>query len=130
MIVLVEKLLPTKQWVHLNNYTKRKLENISADLNSGTTQLLQRKLVESSLTLVQNKLNLVPLKRLDTLRVAVLLVGTEKTNQFKETLSSYLDMDCFFLKKDADSLYMDSLLHKLSSYNLIIAGIHNTDYRP
>lgn len=124
------KILAAKQWAKLDKYASIKIPDLIYNLNSPKTSLVQRKLVESSLTLVQNQNNILPLKSLDTLKIAVVIAGTNKANQFKETLSMYKEMDFYFLDKQADSLAIDSIFMNLKHYNLVIAGIHNTDYRP
>jgi hypothetical protein len=106
------------------------LNSLKVKLNTPGASLLQRKMIESGLTLIQNTNNLIPLKRLDTLKIGLVLIGTKTPNQFKETLSLYDDIDCYYLDKQADSAKMDSLLLFLQGYNLIIAGIHHTNSRP
>ena len=124
------KVLAAKEWAGLKKVNPIDLSSLKVKLNNPVAGLIQRKIIESALTLVQNQNHLLPLKRLDTLKIGLVLIGTGKSNQFKETLSLYDDIDCYYLDKQADSCRIDSLLSFLRSYNLIIAGIHNTSSRP
>jgi beta-N-acetylhexosaminidase len=123
------KILAAKEWAGLNKCASIDLGSLSKKLNSPIAQVIQRKIAASGLTLVQNKNNILPLKQLDTLRMAVVLIGTDSTDQFSKTLSLYKDLDCFYLPKQADSLYTDSLLYSLRHYNMVIASVLNTDSR-
>ena len=124
------KVLAAKEWAGLRKVKPVDIASLKNKLNATTAIVTQRKIVESGLTLIQNNNNILPLKQLDTLRMAVVLIGTDKSSQFDKTLSLYKDFDCFYLSKQADSLYIDSLLLNLRHYNLVIAGIINTDSKP
>ena len=63
------------------------------------TKLLDKKLVQSSLTLLQNYDNLLPLKRLDTLRIASVSIG-ENSTDFKQMLSHYAPITFFTISID------------------------------
>ncbi len=124
------KILGAKEWAGLQKINSIDISTIHEKLNSPLANLVHRKLVESAITVIKNTNNLVPIKGLDTIRLAVVLVGTDKPNKFSETLSLYTNFDTYYLPKQADSLYIDSLFHNLRHYNVVIAGIHNTDSRP
>lgn len=124
------KVLSAKEWAGLRKVKQVDIASLKNKLNAMAAKLTLRKIIESGLTLIQNKNNILPLKQLDTLRMAVVLIGTDKSNQFDKTLSLYKDFDCFYLSKKADSVYIDSLLLNLRHYNLVIAGVINTDSRP
>src|SRR5680860_659964 len=59
------KILALKQWVGLDTYKPIDIKNIDKDLNSSSAKLLNRNLTESSLTVLQNRSELLPLQRLD-----------------------------------------------------------------
>lgn len=124
------KILAAKEWAGLNHYKPINITGLKEKLNTPAASIVQRKLIESALTLVSNQDSIIPLKKLDTLKLAIVLTGINKPNKFKETLSLYKEVDCYYLDKLADSVAVDSLLFKLRHYNLVIAGVHNTDYRP
>ena len=64
------KILMAKKWMGLDNYNALDVSKIADEIITIETKLLDKKLVKSSITLLQNYDNLLPLKRLDTLRIA------------------------------------------------------------
>jgi beta-glucosidase-like glycosyl hydrolase/CubicO group peptidase (beta-lactamase class C family) len=123
------RILKAKEWAGLKNYTPINTSKIKEQINTTEAIALQHKIVKSSLTLIKNNNNLLPLKGLDTLRLACVLTGTCDPSQFNETLSLYAPCDCYCLPKGADSLTIDSMLYSLRHYNLIIVSTQNTDSR-
>ncbi|UCH13351.1 MAG: serine hydrolase [Bacteroidales bacterium] len=120
------KILAAKYWVGLNNYKPVNLRNLNKNLNIPEFTLLQRKLIESSLTLVINKNELIPLKRLDTLKIVSIALGSEKSNIFQNTLELYCKTDKISIDKKPSLSQCKDLL---DNYNLFVVSIHNTDIR-
>ena len=124
------KILALKYWVGLNKYTPVKVENITKELSPGKTKVLIRDLYIKSITVLNNKQNFIPLRGLDTLKIATLAVGTANNiTPFQEMLSNYTSVDHFNINL-ADTSNIGDILEKLKSYNLVITGIFNTDQRP
>lgn len=119
-----KKVLAAKYWAGLSDYKPAKLYNLTKELNTPEYQLLQRKLVESSLTLLRNKNNIIPLKRLDILKIASVALGCEMPNTFQNTLELYTKIDKICVENNVS---LSRLSNKLDSSNLIIVSIHNTN---
>ncbi|MDF2438495.1 MAG: beta-lactamase [Bacteroidota bacterium] len=124
------KVLLVKQWSGLDHYQKTKLKNLYEDLNTKQAELINRKLTEASLTLLQNKEDLIPLKGLDTLRIATLSLGYKDTNIFQRTMENYTRVTHFSIDKDAKQPAFDSALSQLKSFNLVIVHLNNTNNKP
>ena len=107
------KLLAVKQWVGLNNYQPISTKNILKELNTPKAKLLQRKLVEASLTVLKNDQNLIPLQRLDSLKIASVSVGAEKKTEFQKSLSLYTKIAHFQLSENAGASEIAALKEKL-----------------
>ena len=60
----VIKILKAKYWVGLNKFIPIDEENLSTDLNSIEDEVLHHKLVENSITLLENKKDIFPIKDL------------------------------------------------------------------
>jgi hypothetical protein len=86
-------------------------------------------LTENALTLLQNRNNLLPLLRPDTLKIAYLEIGEGYGVPFKQRLRSYAVMDTFSVNPGAGADTLFALQQQLLPYDLIIAGYHNTDAR-
>ena len=124
------KILLVKQWVGLNHYSKIKLEKITEELNTPQADLINRKLTEASLTLLQNKNNIIPLQKLDTLKIASLSLGYKELNIFQKTLENYAPVTHFGIDKDAKQAVFDTVLSALKDFNLVIININNTNNKP
>ncbi|MCK5822482.1 MAG: serine hydrolase [Bacteroidales bacterium] len=125
-----KKVIAAKKWQGLDNYKPVEIENLYFDLNNEKTLYIKQKLVEKSLTLLKNDNNLIPFKKLDTLKMASVAVGSESENSFQKQLNLYNSISNFNINKNADKNQFDSLTDSLSQYNLVIVSIHNTDMRP
>jgi CubicO group peptidase (beta-lactamase class C family) len=99
-------------------------------LSDQETELRKRQQIEASLTLLENKNNLIPLARLDTLRVAALSVGSEGPTEFQHMLANYMKVDFFNLPADFTSSDLAGMQSKLKDFNLVIAGIHQVPKTP
>ena len=124
------KILLTKQWAGLNHYSKVKLKNLYEDLNTPHAEMINRKLTEASLTLLQNKNEILPLQNLDSSKIASVSLGYKGLSIFQQTLSNYASIKHFGIDKDAKAPAFDSLLAQLKNYNPIIVHINNTNNKP
>lgn len=123
------KILKGKQWCGLNNYKPVETKSLYKDLNQRKYEVLNRQLTEASLTVLENKKDLLPLKRLDTLRIASLAIGEEDVNEFQKTLSLYTKVDHFNIK-ELESKKNFQLLDTLRTYNTIVVSIHKSNKNP
>ncbi|WP_321515473.1 glycoside hydrolase family 3 N-terminal domain-containing protein [Marinifilum fragile] len=125
-----KKILKAKYWLGLSNYKPIDTERLWSGLNTQEGFILRRQLAEQSITLLKNDRNLLPLKRLDTLKVASIAVGASIRNRFQEYLGRYTDIDFYQIEKDASKEHFEILKEKLDKYNLLIVSMHDTDQRP
>jgi beta-glucosidase-like glycosyl hydrolase/CubicO group peptidase (beta-lactamase class C family) len=113
----VRKIISLKYWAGLNDPKTVDIRKLTDDLNSPENIALLRKLVAASFTLIKNERYLIPLKRIDTLRVASVTIGESHNDIFHERMDDYSQIDHLFLK-DGESYR--ALQTKLSKYNLLI----------
>ncbi len=125
----VRKVLAAKQWLGLDNWQPIETKNLIADLNNPHAEFLNQQLVEASLTLLRNKRNILPLQRLDTLKIAALAIGTKKETAFQRGLARYTQVDTFFLPPTASIAELQALKEKLQPYNLVLAGVHKLNLK-
>ncbi|HYC84635.1 MAG TPA: glycoside hydrolase family 3 N-terminal domain-containing protein [Chryseosolibacter sp.] len=124
------KMLAVKYWVGLNKFKPILLKGMNKDLNTPEAKLLNRKLTEASLTVLNNGGDVVPLQRLDTLRIASVAFGVEKETVFQRTLSLYTEVKHFILPKTATSKQVNIVKEQLKDYNLVIGSVHDDAGRP
>ncbi len=120
------KILKAKQWMGLDDYAPIDLQKVADEIITKETELIDKKLVKSSITLLQNYDDLLPLKRLDTLRIAAVSIG-EDANDFKAMLSNYASVTHFKIDEKASNTEQAVLLNKLSKYNLVIASVYKSN---
>ncbi len=120
------KILKAKQWMGLDNYSPVNLEKVADEIITNETELLDKKLVKSSLTLLQNYDDLLPLKRLDTLRIASVSIG-ESGADFQSMLSNYAPTTHFTISEKATTSQQAVLLNKLAEFNIVIASVHKSN---
>ncbi len=125
-----KKILKYKYKAGLNNYIPIQINNLTEDLNKPESIALNKKLYENAITIVRNNDDILPLKHLDTLRLASVSVGVDTPGVFVKTLEKYSNIEKFFLKKDAEFSEIKSLVEKLNKFDLIIVGVHNTNNSP
>jgi len=123
------KILKAKYWLGLNEYKPVDLNRLWSGLNTQPGFLLRRRITEEAITLVKNTNDLLPLKRLDTLRIASVAMGASIRNRYQEYLGRYTDMDFYQIDKNASKESYNQLLNKLGKYNLIIVSKHDSDLR-
>lgn len=124
------KILAVKKWLALDRQKPVNTPNLISDLNQNRYLLTKRLLQEKSLTVLENKNNLLPLQRLDTLKIASLTIGADQTNAFQRMLANYTQVDHFNIAKAPSEVEINKLIAQLKTYNLIIVGVHGMGLFP
>lgn len=125
----VKKMLMVKYWCGLNNYRPVDTTNIVNDLNNPAGKLLQRRLYEKAVTVLENKDSLLPFRSKEPLRIASVVIGDAKHNPFQEQLRLYGNIDFFAENKDAPVSIFDALFNFLSNYDYVILSLHGTSMK-
>ena len=94
------RVLAAKYLTGLKDRKPLQVANLVEDLNSSSVQFARRQLMESALTLLENKNQLIPIQGLDTLRIAALSVGSSAVTPFQKMLGNYTMIDHFNLSDD------------------------------
>jgi len=120
----VRKILKAKYWSGIRKYKDIELKNLTEDLNTLQDDILHRKLVDASITLVKNK-NIFPIKDVEQ-KIAYLKLGDEKADNkaFLEMLQQYTRVD----KLQTSNL--KQLEKELKQYDLVIIGFHKSNAHP
>ena len=120
----VEKILKAKYWVGLNNYKPVVLDHLEAELNTVQDSVLHTTLVKNSITLLQNKKEIFPIRELTDTKIAYVKLGDASGDSFVEMLRKYSSVT--EIKKDTSSSY----LQKLSNFDKVIVGFHKSNANP
>ncbi|RSK46884.1 serine hydrolase [Hymenobacter rigui] len=124
------KVLALKQWSGLDKYRPIELRNITADLNTPHAQYLSRQLSELSVTVLRNQRSLLPLQRLDTLRLATLTIGTRDTTDFQRMVADYAPARHFWLPATPTMDELTRMRETLRPYNTVLLGVNNLGRQP
>ena len=123
-----KKILKAKFWCGLNNKQYVNPKHLYEDLNTTSSFVMNTKLAEASVTLLKNEKSLLPLQRLDTMKIIEVSIGDAKENLFSSTINKYSKIPHLGIDHDASKKERDTLLAKLKNYNHVILQINKTSY--
>lgn len=114
--------LALKHWISLNKdlYNKDALSSVPA---------LIRDLYAGAVTLIENNNNIIPVGRLDKVRIATVAVNSRGMTGFQRMVSRYTKADHFFIDPD-DSKTSEAVFAKLDDYDIVIGGVTGLEQRP
>jgi len=124
------KILTAKRWLGLDKQKLVDPKNLYKRLNANRYRLTQRLLQEQAMTILINQQNIIPLQKLDTLKIASLVIGSEQVTPFQKMLGNYTNIDYFNLGRTPSELEITQALNQLNPYNLIIVGIQEMGLYP
>ncbi len=126
------RVLALKQWAGLSHYRPIDTKNLYEDLNGPHAQYLSHRLTELSITLLRNQKNLLPLQRLDTLRMATLVLGgsPRDTTDFQKAVADYAPAAHFHASATPTLDELLALRAALRPYNLILVSLQSLGRLP
>ena len=150
----VRKVLAAKAWAGLNKYKPIETKNLVEDLNDKASELLNRQMAEKALTVLQNTNDILPLRALDTLRIASVSlidapkmapkigtidlgarlenanIGNQSQTAFQRMLSNYTTVEHFIITPETADTTVTRIKNALKNYNLVVVGVHLNNIRP
>lgn len=122
------KLLRAKEWAGLAHRAPIATKGLVADLNTPAAAALRRSLYGDALTLLRNDRTL-PIRRLDSLKIASLVIGDTLHNAFQRALARYAPITELRCDKVLNRDSANALLARLKAFDLVIASVHGTSFR-
>lgn len=121
----VQKILRAKYWAGLHHTKPIDLLNLDADLHSPDAQALKQELCTEAVTLVENRNKTLPLRDLDTLRLASVAIGAEWGNPFQKTLSQYAPFQhILYSEKPTDETDLNDMISQVGEANVVVVSLH------
>ncbi len=121
----VKRILRAKYWVGLHEYKPIALANLAQDLNSPEAEQLKQELCQKAVTVVSNTGNVLPLRNLDTLRLASVAMGVEPGNVFQKTLTEYAPFHHIaYPDKPATDADVADILAQVGDANVVVLSFH------
>ncbi|HEX8326465.1 MAG TPA: glycoside hydrolase family 3 N-terminal domain-containing protein [Hymenobacter sp.] len=126
------RVLALKQWAGLNRYRPIDTKNLHEDLNAPHAQYLSHRLTELSMTLLRNQKNLLPLQRLDTLRIATLVIGgsPRDTTDFQKAVADYAPAAHYHASASPTLDELTKLRESLKRYNTVLVALQGLGRLP
>lgn len=124
------KVLRAKAWVGLDRYKPIDLDSLYDDLHTRQADLIKRRLVEASLTLLKNEKQIIPFRKIDSTRIASVAIGDGSFTQFQQSLDLYDDVKHFSISKSAPGSEFSRIADRAARYDVVIVSIHNTSWYP
>lgn len=123
------KVLALKYWAGLARPAAAGVTGLTSEINTPEINALIQELYASALTVLNNEQNIIPVRNLNTTRIATVAVGRNETTTFQERISSYTEVTHFTAGNISDSL-IAGLSDKLAGFDLVIAGVYGPDRVP
>ena len=127
------RILIAKSWMKVPERTHVDLQNLYEDLNTPAAKNLNRKLVQSSITVVRDSKSQLPFKKLDTKKFAVVSL-TDKTSYFVKKLQKQTMVKQFVVPASKDYKTHEELfpktLQELKAYDVVILDVQGTSSYP
>ena len=123
------KILEIKYQTGLHQWKPIKPAEQIARLNTPGAERINRELVAASLTVLENKEEVIPIQSLDKQNIATISIGAEEHNPFQERLADYGPIACHQISRSAGVGEFIQLRETLAGSDLVIVGIHNMDMR-
>ncbi len=123
------KILAMKYWAGLSGSHPVERNNILPDLSPDRTRALIYDLYSDALTVLNNKDSIIPVKKLDKIKIATVALNSKEITSYQYRLADYNTADHFTVNTSVTAV-CDSVLKRLKEYDLVIAGVFGLDQRP
>jgi beta-glucosidase-like glycosyl hydrolase/CubicO group peptidase (beta-lactamase class C family) len=120
----VKKILMAKYKVGLHHYKPIEINHLVKDLNRLKDDVLSEELYENAITVVRNEKAILPLRNLETKKIAYVQMGDDNGSIFLNELKKYTKVHEIKAEK------LDSILTMLQNYNTVIIGLHKSNASP
>ena len=124
-----KKVLRHKYQIGLNNYTPQKTERLNNDLNQNKYFVLKQRLYNEAVTMLENKKEILPLKKSSNKKIAVVTFGKDNSISVKLNENGIANTP-FLINKDASEEEIKRTAKQLKSYDYVILNIRNTSSYP
>ncbi|MDP4586613.1 MAG: serine hydrolase, partial [Flavobacteriales bacterium] len=123
----VKRILKAKEWTGASDFTPIKTSNLFKDLNNSKARSVHQKVIEQSMTVLQNNL-LLPIEKIDGRSIAVLSITDHKDKAlaFEKAVRQHADIDFFIAPRKADFETSKRLSEQLGKYDLVIINFLST----
>ncbi|MBS9522438.1 serine hydrolase [Litoribacter ruber] len=126
----IRKVLRAKYWSGLHQQKPIDTNRLVERINTNHTKGVIEELYASSISVIANQNNFLPLKNIDMLNMASITIGGGQGKEFKKQLSKYGKFKHFDLSKSPSSMDYNNLEANLQDYNTVVVGITGMTNNP
>lgn len=119
----VRKILSYKYILGVNKFTPINTSTVHNRVNAPSAEWVQRKVYDGAVTLLKNEAELIPVRKLDSTKIAALSIGAPNNNTFHKYLKKYAPITTF----NAQSAAALQDMKGLNAFDLIIVSIHSNN---
>ncbi len=124
------RILIAKSWMKVPERTHVDLNNLYEDLNTPYAKNLNRKLIQSSITVVKDSKSQLPFRKLDTKKIAVVSLKNG-TSYFVNRLKKQADVTSFVVPASAGyEQILEKTLVDLNKFDVVILDVQGTSSYP
>lgn len=124
------KILAYKFMLGLAQNKLPSMTGLYKDLHQDKDRRLMFDIYEKAITLLQNEGDIVPFKRLDTLKPILIEIGKTDGPEFYDRLNDYMPVQRLSIPEDASAEQIDQVLQQASRCNLAILALHRPGEKP
>lgn len=124
----VKKILFYKYKVGLHKQKFVDTTNLIKDLNNPRAKAIRELIYRKAITLVKNNEALVPIKEVNNLKMACVLIDNEDDGVVANSFKRYAAIDYYFIDKKTELAHYQKLWDKISKYPLVtvvVGGLTN-----
>ena len=124
-----KKVLRHKYQIGLNDYKAQKTERLHNDLNQNRYYALKQRLYNEAVTMLENKKEILPLKKDSNKKIAVVTFGNDNYISVKLKENGIANT-AFSISKDASDEEIRRTAKQFKSYDYVVLNIRNTSSYP
>ena len=124
-----KKVLRHKYQIGLNDYKAQKAERLHNDLNQNRYYALKQRLYNEAVTMLENKKEILPLKKDSNKKIAVVTFGNDNYISVKLKENGIANT-AFTISKDASDEEIRRTAKQFKSYDYVVLNIRNTSSYP
>ncbi|MBK9283654.1 MAG: serine hydrolase [Sphingobacteriaceae bacterium] len=124
-----KKILRAKYQLGLNKKQEIVTRNLTKDLNSKESEILNKKLAIAAVTLLKNENNFIPLKNLDSSRIVEVSFGETEENALGAAMKRHAYVEHVGLKHNASQSEITAAFEKIKEADKVIIQINKASLR-
>ncbi|MGB4959666.1 MAG: glycoside hydrolase family 3 N-terminal domain-containing protein [Saprospiraceae bacterium] len=122
----ISRILRAKYKLGLNVIPYNSPEGLHEYLYRNQAQAIRQKLAEAAVTLVADNHNVIPIKKLDGLKLATLSINTTSKTVFQSRVENYIYARHYFLMPQQINQSYTQHLNTLSQFDQVLLSIHTS----